>query len=74
MNDTRRFGGLAEWWGDVTPEQVSFDEQGIADSIEVDQVATTALGAVGALSRKLTAAIETIDSLQSRLEDLEEVQ
>ena len=74
VNDTRRFGGLAEWWGDVTPEQVSFDEGGIADSIDIDQVATTALGAVGALSRKLTAAMETIDSLQDRLADLEEVQ
>ena len=74
VNDTRRFGGLAEWWGEVSPEQVNFDGEGIADSIDVDQVATTALGATGALSRKLTAAMETIDSLQSRLAVLEQVQ
>ena len=74
VNDTRRFGGLAEWWGDVAPEQVNFDGEGIADSIDMDQVATTALGATGALSRKLTAAMETIDSLQSRLAALEQLQ
>ena len=71
VNDTRRFGGLAEWWGEVAPEQVNFDSEGIADSIDVDQVATTALGAVGALSRKLTMAMEIIDSLQERLAVLE---
>ena len=74
VNDTRRFGGLAEWWGEVAPEQVNFDGEGIADSIDMDQVATTALGATGALSRKLTAAMEMIDSLQSRLAVLEGLQ
>ena len=74
VNDTRRFGGLAEWWGEVAPEQVNFDGEGIADSIDVDQVATTALGAVGALSRKLTLAMATIDAMQSRLAILEGVQ
>ena len=65
-NDTRRFGGLAEWWGEVAPEQTMFDEEGIALGINVDQVASTALGAVGALTRRLQDALDRIDILEGK--------
>jgi hypothetical protein len=66
-NFTRRFGGLAEWWGEVAPEQTEFDVDGIAAAINVDQVAATALGAAGSLSRRLNKALERIEALEQAL-------
>ena len=71
VNDTRIYSGLAEWTGETNPEIAFFDEGGIAEGLDVAQIASSALGAVGALSRKLTLAMETIDSLQDRLAVLE---
>ena len=74
VNDTRVYSGLAEWTGETNPEIAFFDEGGIAESLDVAQIASSALGATGSLSRKLTAAMEMIDSLQSRLAVLEGLQ
>ena len=71
VNDSRVYSGLAEWTGETNPEIAFFDEGGIAEGLDVAQIASSALGAAGSLSRKLTAAMETIDSLQSRLAALE---
>jgi len=73
VNDTRVYSGLAEWTGETNPEIAFFDEGGIAESLDVAQIASSALGAAGSLSRKLTLAMETIDSLQDRLAVLEQV-
>ena len=71
VNHRSEWGGIAEWWGEVAPQQVVFDEEGNATGIKLEQVAATALGAVGALSRRLTDSLDRIDALEARIETLE---
>ena len=72
VNHRSEWGGIAEWWGEVAPQQVVFDEHGNATGIHLEQVAATALGAVGALSRRLTEALERIEALTARIETVED--
>ena len=72
VNHRSEWGGIAEWWGEVAPQQVVFDEHGEAAGIKLEQVAATALGAVGALSRRLTEALERIEALTARIETVED--
>ena len=71
VNHRSEWGGIAEWWAEVAPQQVVFDEEGNATGIKLEQVAATALGAVGALSRRLTNSLDRIDALEARIEELE---
>jgi hypothetical protein len=71
VNHRSEWGGIAEWWGEVAPQQVVFDEHGEATGIKLEQVAATALGAVGALSRRLTNSLDRIDVLEARIEEME---
>jgi hypothetical protein len=71
VNHRSEWGGIAEWWGEVAPQQVVFDEHGEATGIKLEQVAATALGAVGALSRRLTDSLDRIDALEERIAALE---
>ena len=71
VNHRSEWGGIAEWWGEVAPQQVVFNEEGNATGIRLEQVAATALGAVGALSRRLTDSLDRIDALEARIETLE---
>ena len=71
VNHRSEWGGVAEWWGEVAPQQVVFDEEGNATGIHLEQVAATALGAVGALSRRLSSSLDRIDALSARIETLE---
>lgn len=59
-NDTDMFGGMAEWTGAIAPEMAWFDEEGIANSHDVAQIATASLGGTGALSRRLTRMFEKL--------------
>lgn len=70
-NDTHRFGLIAEQLFEIAPEVVSLDEQGLPAAYDVDQVAALALGAVGALTRKLDAALERIVTLESQVAALQ---
>jgi hypothetical protein len=65
VNHRSEWGGIAEWWGEVAPQQVVFDEEGNATGIKLEQVAATALGAVGALSRRLNDALDRIEALEA---------
>ena len=71
VNHRSEWGGIAEWWGEVAPQQVVFDEEGNATGIKLEQVAATALGAVGALSRRLTDSLDRIDALEARIEAMD---
>ena len=71
VNHRSEWGGIAEWWGEVAPQQVVFDEEGNATGIKLEQVAATALGAVGGLSRRLSSSLDRIDALEARIEELE---
>jgi hypothetical protein len=68
-NDSRVYSGLAEWTGETNPEIAFFDEGGIAEGLDVAQIASSALGAAGSVSRKLTAALEVLEARLAVLED-----
>ena len=74
LNDTYHFGSLAEDAPDLGEEIVMLGDEGEPVGLDVAQLATVALGGVGALDRKLTLAMETIAELQDRLAVLEQVQ
>jgi hypothetical protein len=64
-NDSRVYSGLAEWTGETNPEIAFFDEGGIAEGLDVAQIASSALGAAGSVSRKLTAALARLAALEA---------
>ena len=74
LNDTYHFGSLAEDAPDLGEEIVMLGDKGEPVGLDVAQLATVALGGVGALDRKLTLAMETIAELQDRLAVLEQLQ
>ena len=62
--NTGSIGVTAEDVGEIFPESVALDHEGLPTGLGIGQVAMTALGAVGALVRRLAA-------LEQRLADLE---
>lgn len=64
VNDTHRFGLIAEHVHKVAPELTNVDADHLPDSIAVDQVAAAAFGAVGALLRKVELLEQRIVTLE----------
>lgn len=67
VNDTPRFGLIAEQVAEVTTDMVTVDETGRAESYDVDQAAALAVGAASVLARRLEDALKRIEELEKRL-------
>lgn len=70
-NDTHRFGLIAEHLHELAPELTELDELGRPAEISVDQVASLALGAAGALVRRLAELDAELAELRARVIELE---
>lgn len=60
LNYTRRYGLIAEEMYELFPEVVDVDENGKPNAIAIDQVASLALAAVAALTRRLQKVESTL--------------
>jgi hypothetical protein len=64
-NDKPKYGLIAEHVYDVVPEVTSYDLDHQPNSYDIAQVASIALGGVGALNRKMDVLVERLERLEN---------
>lgn len=73
VNDTRRYGIIAEHLQEYIPEAVCYGEDNLPEGYDVDQIAAMAFGSIGAVVRYVAKLEARIGQLESQNYYLKEV-